>query len=158
MEFNLEKELTTIPNINALLSDQERQARQLLMDKIIEDDRPVNPSGYISDKLVPCLDSKGVIVRNADGLVTVVYPVSAMPTPHKVKLKDGRSFYSICAVDSLGSAFAFAQDITVTSSCSCCHRKVSVAIENGEISAFGPDGIFVTHTDLVGELNWAGTC
>ena len=147
MEFNLEKELTTIPNINALLSDQERQVRQLLMDKIIEGGRPVIPSDYKDDKLVQCLDSKGVIMRNADGLVTVVYPLSAMPTPHKVKLKDGRSFYSICAVDSMGSAFAFAQDITVTSSCSYCHRPVSVAIENGELSAFDPEGIFVTHTD-----------
>jgi len=158
MEFNLAKELTTIPNIHALLSDQERQARQLLMDKIIAAGRPVNPCDYIDDKLVECLDSKGVMARDADGLATVVYPVSAMPTPHKVKLKDGRSFYAICAVDSLGSAFVFAQDITVTSSCSYCHRQVSVAIENGEISAFDPEGIFVTHTDLVGEMNWAGTC
>jgi hypothetical protein len=158
MDFNLEKELATIPNINALLSDQERQARQLLMDKIIEDGRPVNPSGYIVDKLVRCLDSRGIVVRNADGSVTVVYPVSAMPTPHKVKLKDGRSFYSICAVDSLGSAFVFGQDITVTSSCSYCHRQVSVAIENGEISAFAPEGLSITHTDLADGVNWAGTC
>ncbi len=35
MEFNIETELTAIPNINALLSGQERQARLLLMDKII---------------------------------------------------------------------------------------------------------------------------
>ena len=158
MELNIEKELTAIPNINALLSERERQARQLLMEKIIAEGRPVDPSGYIDDKLVQCLDSKGVVVRNADGLLTVVYPVSAMPTPHKVKLKDGRSFYSICAVDSLGSAFAFAQDITVTSSCSYCHQLVSVAIENGEVAAFAPEGVSVTHTDLVGEVNWAGTC
>ena len=111
------------------------------MDKIIEDGRPVNPSDHTGDKLIQGLDSKRVVVRNADGLATVVYPVSAMPTPQKVKLKDGRSFYSICAVDSLGSAFAFAQDITVTSSCSYCHRQVSVAIANGEISAFDPEGI-----------------
>jgi hypothetical protein len=158
MEFKIEKELTTIPNINALLSDQERQARRMLMDKIIEDGRPVYPSDYTGDKLIQCLDSKGVIARNGDGLVTVVYPVSAMPTPHKVKLKDGRSFYSICAIDSLGSAFAFEQDITVTSSCSYCHRQVYVAIENGEISSFDPEGVLVTHTDLAGEVNWAGTC
>ena len=31
-------------------------------------------------------------------------------------------------------------------------------IENGEISTSDLGGICVTHTDLVGEVNWAGTC
>ena len=158
MEFNIETELTAIPNINALLSGQERQARLLLMDKIIMNGSPINPSDFIDNDLLHSLGSKGVIVKDSDGLINVVYPVSALPTPHKVKLKDGRSFYSICAVDSLGSAFAFSQDLTVNSSCSYCQKSISVAIENGEIAAFDPDGIFVSHTDLVGEVNWAGTC
>jgi hypothetical protein len=128
------------------------------MDKIIKNGSPINSSDFINNDMLYSLSSKGIILRDEDGLVSVVYPVSALPTPHKVNLKDGRSFYSICAVDSLGSAFAFSQDITVTSSCSYCHKSVSVAIENGEISAFDPDGIFITHTDLVGEVNWAGTC
>ncbi len=97
-------------------------------------------------------------MRDEDGSVSVVYPVSALPTPHKVKLKDGRSFYAICAVDSLGSAFAFEQNIVVSSSCSYCQKPVSVTVENGEISTSDPVNIYVTHTDLVGEVNWAGNC
>ena len=158
MEFNLKTELTAIPNINALLSDQERQARSLLMDKIIMNDGPVKPSEFQKKNLLQGLVSKGVIVQGENGSVSVVYPVSALPTPHKVTLKDGRSFYAICAVDSLGSAFTFAQDIIVTSLCSYCQKPISVTIENGEITTFDPNGIFVTHTDLVGEVNWAGNC
>ena len=158
MKFNLETELLAIPNINALLTDQERHARSLLMDKIIMHGIPVKPSEFQNNDLLQGLGSKGVIVQDEDGSVSVVYPVSALPTPHKVKLKDGRSFFAICAVDSLGSAFTFAQDIEVTSSCSYCQKPVSVAIKNVEISTFDPDTIFVTHTDLVGEVNWAGTC
>ena len=158
MKFNLETELLAIPNINALLTDQERHARSLLMDKIIMHGIPVKPSESKNNDLLQGLGSKGVIVQDEDGSVSVVYPVSALPTPHKVKLKDGRSFFAICAVDSLGSAFTFAQDIEVTSSCSCCQKPVSVTIENGQISTFDPDKIFVTHTDLAGEVNWAGTC
>ena len=158
MEFNLNTELLTIPNINAMLSDQERETRLLLMDKIIINGGPVNPAEFQDTEMLHILGSKGVIVKDEDGYVNVVYPVSALPTPHKVSLKDGRSFYSICAVDSLGSAFVFEQEIVVTSSCSHCQKPVSVTIENDEITAFDPAGIHVTHTDLVGELNWAGTC
>lgn len=158
MEFNLATEDLIIPNINALLSDKEREVRLLLMDKIIMNGSPVNHSELENNDVVQCLVSKGVIVQDGDGSVNVVYPVSASPTPHKVKLKDGRSFYSICAVDSLGSAFTFGQDIVVNSSCSHCQKPVSVTIENDEIATFAPAGIYVTHTDLVGEVNWAGTC
>ena len=118
----------------------------------------MKPSEFQNNDLLQGLGSKGVIVQDEDGSVSVVYPVSALPTPHKVKLNDGKSFFAICAVDSLGSAFTFAQDIKVASSCSYCQNPVSVTIKNGEISTFDPDGIFVTHTDLVGEVNWAGTC
>ena len=158
MVFNIEAEFPAIPNINALLSDQERQARLLLMDKIIMYGSPVKPDEFQENDLLHWLETRGVIVRDKDGAVSVVYPVSALPTPHKVKLKDGRSFYAICAIDSLGGVFAFTQDIVVTSSCSYCQKPVSVTIENGEISTFDPGSIFVTHTDLAGEMDWAGTC
>lgn len=158
MEFNLGSEHLAIPNINELLSDQERQARLLLMDEIIMKGSPVKSTELLDIDIICDLDSKGVIVRDEDGSISVVYPVSALPTPHKVKLKDGRSFYAICAVDSLGSAFAFEQNIVVSSSCSYCQKSVSVTVENGEISTSDPVNIYVTHTDLVGEVNWAGNC
>ena len=158
MEFNLGSEHLAIPNINELLSDQERQARLLLMDEIIMKGSPVKSTELLDIDIICDLDSKGVIVLDEDGSVSVVYPVSALPTPHKVKLKDGRSFYAICAVDSLGSAFAFEQNIVVSSSCSYCQKSVSVTVENGEISTSDPVNIYVTHTDLVGEVNWAGNC
>ena len=147
-----------IPNIKGLLSEEEKEAMSLLMNKIIQGGCPVKASEIIDAELLQKLVAKHVIVQGEDGFVTVVYPVSALPTLHKVKLKDGRSFFSICAVDSLGSAFVFQQDITVSSSCSHCRKPVSITIENGEISTSEPDDICVTHTDLVGEVNWAGTC
>ena len=158
MKFNLASEHLAIPNINELLSDQERQARLLLMEKIIMKGSPVKSTELLDIDILCALESKGVIVQDEDGSVSVVYPVSALPTPHKVKLKDGRSFYAICAVDSLGSAFVFEQNIVVSSSCSYCQKSVSVTVENGEISSSDPVSIYVTHTDLVGEVNWAGTC
>ena len=116
-------------------------------------------ANYLQDIGILCaLESKGVIVQDADGSVSVVYPVSALPTPHKVKLNDGRSFYAICAVDSLGSAFVFEQNIVISSSCSYCQKSISVTVVNGEISTSDPVNIYVTHTDLIEEVNWAGNC
>ena len=147
-----------VPNINDLLSEQEKEDRLSLMNKIITDGSPVNAAELIGIELLQKLVAKHVIVLSKDGFATVVYPVSALPTPHKVKLKDGRSFFSICSVDSLGSTFVFQQDIAVNSSCSHCKKPVSVTIENGAITFTDPDDICVTHTDLVGEVNWAGSC
>lgn len=158
MEFNLESENLSIPNINELLSGRERQARLLLIEKIITKGNPVKSAEFQDIDLLSALISKGVISLGEDGAVNAVYPVSALPTPHKVKLNDGRWFYSICAVDSLGSAFVFEQDIVVNSSCSHCQKPVSITIENDEISTYDPEGICVTHTDLAGEVNWAGNC
>jgi hypothetical protein len=158
MEFNLESEHIAIPNINELLSDQERQARLLLMAKIIMKGSPVKSTELQDTDILRNLASKGIIVQDKDGSIRVVYPVSALPTSHKVTLKDGRSFYAICAVDSLGSAFVFQQDIVVSSLCSYCQNPVSVIVENGEISSSDPVDMYVTHTDLVGEVNWAGNC
>ena len=158
MEFNLTSEHLAIPNINELLSDKERQARLLLMEKIIMKGSPVKSTELLDIDILCALESKGVIVQDEYGSVSVVYPVSALPTPHKVKFNDGRSFYAICAVDSLGCAFVFEQNIVVSSTCSYCQKSVSVTVENGEISSSDPESIYVTHTDLVGEVNWAGNC
>ena len=88
MVFNIEAEFPAIPNINALLSDQERQARLLLMDKIIMYGSPVKSDEFQENYLLHRLETRGVIVRDKDAAVSVVCPVSALPTPHKVKLKD----------------------------------------------------------------------
>ena len=158
MELNLESKHFAIPNINELLSDRERQARLLVMEKIIMKGSPVKATDLQDIGILCALESKGVIVQDADGSVIVVYPVSALPTPHKVTLNDGRSFYAICAVDSLGSAFVFEQNIVISSSCSYCQKSISVTVVNGEISTSDPVNIYVTHTDLIGEINWAGNC
>jgi len=147
-----------IPNMEGLLSERENKARSLLMNRIIADGCPVKAADFIDPELVRNLAAKQAIVLDANGFVTVVYPVAAFSTPHKVKLKDNRFFYSICAVDSLGSAFTFEQDIVVSSSCSHCQKPVSVTIEHEEVTKFEPEGLCVTHTNLVGEANWAGSC
>ncbi len=90
MEFNLESENLSIPNINELLSARERQARLLLIEKIVTKGSPVKSAEFQDVDSLSTLCSKGVISLGEDGAVNVVYPVSALPTPHKVKLNDGR--------------------------------------------------------------------
>jgi hypothetical protein len=51
---------------------------------------------------------------DSQGRITVAYPFSGRPTPHRVRI-DGRSAYSMCAIDALGIAPMLGETIEVTS-------------------------------------------
>ena len=101
------------PNIHKMMSPQERKLRSILLDKILHLKGPVLLSEIMSQAgdadidvspTVESLKEKGLIALEDDGGVTGLYPFSAVPTRHKVQLKDGRSVFAMCAIDSLGVA------------------------------------------------------
>ncbi|NTV12566.1 MAG: hypothetical protein HGA96_01315 [Desulfobulbaceae bacterium] len=127
MAHQITTEVKAVPCLDARLTASERAFRKSLLDLIIQAGQPVTPAELASDtgrsiqecaELVSALQAKGLLVRNHGGEIAFVYPVSSLPTPHRVTLADGRSFYAMCAIDALGSSSEFAQDATVTSSCS----------------------------------------
>ena len=101
---------------------------------------------------------KGLIALGEDGKIAGVYPVSALPTKHEIKLKDGRSFYAMCAIDSLGTTYEFDQDLTVFSSCRYCGEKIVIEAINGDISAVTPTTTHAIHVDIENYKNWAASC
>ena len=42
------------------------------------------------------------VVHISNGVVTVAYPFSGTPTPHRVKLDGMPAVYAMCAIDALG--------------------------------------------------------
>jgi len=91
-------------------------------------------------KTVAQLEQKHVFGRDGKGDIAYAYPVSARPTQHMASLKDGRDFYAMCAIDSLGCAFTFEQDAHIKSSCSYCNQPIAVNMQNQELlSYFPPD-------------------
>jgi hypothetical protein len=75
-----------------------------------------------------------------------------------VTLADGRSFRAMCAIDAMGAAFTFHQDITVESWCTKCSEPVTLAIRNGRLAEFTPLDLHVLHVDLNRTDNWSGSC
>lgn len=155
-----------IESIVSRLTDPENAFRKWLMDYTIAHGIPFNinggsfdrMNGYDVQAMAESLVKKRAIVMDADLRVNFIYPVSALPTHHKVFLKDGRSFSAMCAIDAMGAAFTFKQDIRVESKCSECGERVSIEIEGERIAELYPETTHTLHVDLKKVDNWAGSC
>jgi hypothetical protein len=155
-----------IDSIASRLTEPERALRRILMDRIIDSGGSINELKAVSNDgqgseppaLLDRLVEKRAIVLDGGGQIQFSYPVSALPTNHKVQLQDGRSFSAMCAVDALGAAFTFEQDTTVTSQCSECGEPVLVRIQSGQITELSPETLHVLHVDLNRVEDWAASC
>lgn len=109
------------------------------------------------DDILTEMQKKGVFVADEDD-VKFIYPVSALPTPHRVKRWDGKEFYSMCAIDSIGSHFTFHQDIEINSRCCETGEDVNLKLSNGKLVSYFPEDLHILHVDLNNHTNWAGDC
>lgn len=110
--------LDKVINVDEKLNDKESEFRKKLLDKIISSQELVALDDYEGEEkeLLKSLVSKDVLVPE-EGQIVFAYPVSKKPTNHHVKLADGREFFSMCAIDALGSTFVFGQDTEISSIC-----------------------------------------
>ena len=151
-----------IDSIASRLTDAENAVRVLLMERTIERGEPVTlPSltggGVLhpdTEPLVERLIEKRVVVQDEEGHLNFIFPVSALPTRHRVSLKDGRRLFAMCAVDAMGTAFTFEQDVEIESECSECGARIFVAIERGELARVEPASLYVLHVDLEKVDDW----
>ena len=163
---NYPAERLRIDSIVSRLSEREALVRDRLMAALITKGRPTGLSELAAEGLnLPDLSSiistlvdKKAVVRDENENVCFAYPVSALPTVHRVTLADGRVFYAMCAVDAMGAAFTFRQDVWISSSCSECRQSVAVEIRDGQLASFSPQELHVLHVDLNRNDNWAGNC
>lgn len=162
---NYPEERLSISSIFSRLNPEENAFREMILAYIIDNACPYDPhspsEGINSDqshRLVGQLAAKGVVVLDDNGRVIFAYPVSSMPTPHKVTLSDNRNFSAMCAIDAIGSAFTFNQDVRIDSCCAECGTPVQMEISHGRITGFSAADIHVLHVDLQNERNWAGSC
>ncbi len=164
---NYPDERLSIESISSRLTGVERKLRHYLLEQIIESGRPVNINSLKqpeelrqlnTDDLIKSMVAKRVIVPDEEGNINFAYPVSALPTNHKVTLKDGRKLYAMCAVDAMGTAFTLKQDVCIDSICSHCGQEITVVIENEKIVELNPASAHVLHVDLENVDNWAGSC
>src|SRR5207253_7554575 len=55
------------------------------------------------------------LVHTADGVVTVAYPFSGVPTRHRVQFEDGPAVWAMCAVDALGIPAMTGRNVAIAS-------------------------------------------
>jgi hypothetical protein len=61
------------------------------------------------------LAREDLVHRGPDGEITVAYPFSGRPTAHRVRFGGGQEVYAMCAIDALGIAPMFGEQIDVES-------------------------------------------
>jgi len=102
------------------------------------------------------MQEKGVFVADED--IKIIYPVSALPTSHRIKREDGKEFYSMCAIDSIGTHFTFHKDIEINSICSETGENINLKLSDGKLVSYSPENLHILHVDLNNHTNWAGNC
>jgi hypothetical protein len=164
-ETQLSLEHLRIQSIASLLNKDERAFRLALQARILSEGGPVTVDDVIpflepqmdrakAQEVLQSLIRKQVVVEG-DGSVAFAYPVSAWPTAHEVSLADGRRLYAMCAVDALGCAFHFQQDISIISKCHACGEAVRIRVEQNAVSSAEPQETRVLHVALNRRSNWA---
>ena len=152
-----------IDSIASRLTDEEKTFRMALMERSIERGEPLDVEDPVAGglqhpkarSLIASLIEKRAVVQDDEGHLNFIYPVSALATRHRVSLEDGRRFFAMCAIDSMGSAFTFEQNVEIESECSECGERISVRIERGELAEVTPSNLRVLHVDLKRFDNWA---
>jgi len=156
------------PNIHKMLSSDEKKLRSILLEFIIfQSSSDVDISvvtlqakdaGVDVSSALEGLKHKGLVAIRNDGCISGIYPFSALPTHHQVQVKDGKSVYAMCAIDSLGIAYELNQDVTIASSCSHCKSHIVIQIVGGEVSIVEPKTALALHVTLGDYKDWASTC
>lgn len=159
-------------NIQRKFNQAQNEIRLAIMDFIIAEKRPFNLEtdgfGALKDirhsrpedfqEITAALREKDGMVADEEGNVTFIYPVSALPTNHHVRLADGRSFTAMCAIDAIGATFTFHQDTEIDSVCSACGAPVHIVMRDGAPAEHTPPDVHAL-TFTLGEIaNWAGSC
>lgn len=143
--------------------------RKAIMNFVIDNKRPFHIEKDLGllevdlniesiNKSLENLKENNGFVLNDNNEAIFVYPVSALPTNHLVTLEDGRKFNAMCAIDAMGTAFTFNQNIEVKSKCSNTNREISVEIVDGEIKNYSPSDLHVLHVDLNKYTDWGKNC
>ena len=80
----------------------------------------------------------------ADGAVTAAYPLSAVPTDHRVSL-DGAEVYACCAIDALAVPAMAGGTGTIESRCASCGAGIAIEMKDDLVVSSRPQRPVVFH-------------
>lgn len=85
-------------------------------------------------RIIDELERKDMIRRKRGTQKIInVYPLSLIPTEHRIILENGRELFAMCAADALGMPVMFNRDVTIISKCKHCKQEIVIDVKNAEI-------------------------
>lgn len=104
------------------------------------------------------LATADVVALDADGRVSGVFPLSAVPTRHQVRDADGDGpvLFAMCAVDALGIPAMLGRPGVVTSTDPTTGQTITVHLDHGSIVVDPPGAVVLLARSGDGSL--AGSC
>lgn len=158
-------------NVHKKFNDRQNEVRLFIIEYTVnngrafhleEDKKDVLEALSMTEQeyreIVEVLKSKDGMVADKVGRINFIYPVSALKTNHHVTLADGRSFYAMCAIDAIGAAFTFHQDVEVNSVSAVSGEPIYVKIADGKVEDYSPKEIHALTFPLGQLSDWAGSC
>jgi alkylmercury lyase-like protein len=96
------------------------------------------------------LDAAGIVYADG-GSVSAAYPLSAVPTRHRVRI-GARTAYANCAVDALAVPLMVDEAVWIESACGHCGAAIAVAAHGERIVESRPAApvVFHVHRDCCG--------
>jgi len=133
---------------NANLSPQEDEIRKCILRFFAKTGNPptvkdiaeiVAAPPDVINQTIRKLRQADVLTTQA-GVITSIYPFSAVKTRHTVVFADGHSVNALCATDALGVHFMLGEDITFKSLCPECGCEISIVLKGGRVISRDPAG------------------
>jgi Alkylmercury lyase len=128
------------PARRARLTGAERELYFWILRRFASEGRPGSGAvraaaeqlGLDPEDALATLSREDLVHRGADGAIAVAYPFSGRPTAHRARFPTGHEVDAMCAIDALGIAPMFGQQIEIES---------RDPVSSDEIRArVGPDG------------------
>jgi hypothetical protein len=135
------------PHATGGMDEFDNEVRLTVYRRFVADGHPPAPAAVARELGCSPLDVEGALHRLAEARLVVLAPgtpyvwmanpLSALPTPFRVKAGDS-AYWGTCIWDSLGILAMLDSDGTVDTSCPDCAEPLRVAVEAGKVSAEGP--------------------
>lgn len=105
--------------------------------------------GKNAEEIISSMEKEHIFQLSESEGICYLYPYSAYPTDYDVRLADGRRFFAMCAIDSMGSAVTFEQPVEIFSKCKDTKEEIFLRVtpQNGIETIKPDDKIIATYYD-----------
>ena len=102
------------------------------------------PEAAVEEALAALSD--GGVIHRAGGVVVAAYPLSGVPTRHRLHI--GRTTtYACCAIDALAIPFLVDGPVNLASECAECGEAITVRMDGERVLAVAPESPIVFYLE-----------